>query len=69
LYIAFVDKALREKMSKRTIWHLEVPPYLNQQLEKFISKDAFKTKSEFIRTAVRDRLEKEQEKLQRKNNE
>jgi len=56
-------------MRKRTVWHLEVPPHLDKQLENYILKDAFKTKSEFIRTAVRDRLEKEQEKLQRKDNE
>lgn len=56
-------------MRKRTIWHLEVPPHLNEQLENYVAKETFKTKSEFIRTAVRDRLEKEQEKLQRKNNE
>ena len=49
--------------NKRTIWHLEVPPHLNQQLKEYIAKDAFKTKSEFIRTAVRDRLEKEKAKL------
>jgi len=51
-------------MSKRTIWHLEVPPHLNKQLEEYIEKDAFKTKSEFIRTAVRDRLETERKKLE-----
>ena len=50
-------------MTKRVIWHLEVPPHLNKQLENYIEKDAFKTKSEFIRTAVRDRLEEEQQKL------
>jgi len=48
---------------KRIIWHLEVPPHLNKQLEQYIQKDAFKTKSEFIRTAVRDRLEEERAKL------
>jgi len=46
-------------MGKRTIWHLEVPKHLNQQLEAYIEKDAYKTKSEFIRTAVRDRLKEE----------
>lgn len=44
-------------------WNIPVPPHLNQQLEDYIKKDAFKTKSEFIRTAVRDRLEKERAKL------
>lgn len=51
-------------MSKRTIWHLEVPPHLDKLLENYIEKDAFKTKSEFIRTAVRDRLKEEMEKLE-----
>jgi len=50
-------------MSKRTIWHLEVPPHLNKRLEHYLKEDSFKTKSEFIRTAVRDRLEKENKKL------
>ena len=51
-------------MSKRTIWHLAVPEHLDNQLEAYIEKDAFKTKSEFIRTAVRDRLEEERKKLE-----
>jgi len=51
-------------MSKRTIWHLEVPPHLNKQLEEYIEKDAFKTKSEFIRAAVRDRLKEESKKFE-----
>ncbi len=49
---------------KRIIWHLEVPPILNDHLEECIKKDSFVTKSEFIRTAVRDRLETEQKKLE-----
>lgn len=49
--------------NKRVIWHLEVPPHLNEQLEDYIVRDAFKTKSEFIRTAVRDRLERENAKF------
>lgn len=52
-------------MSKRTIWHLEVPPHLNEKLEDYIEKDAFKTKSEFIRAAVRDRLKEENQRLQK----
>jgi len=51
-------------MSKRTIWHLEVPEHLNKQLEDYIERDAFKTKSEFIRTAVRDRLREENKNLE-----
>lgn len=50
-------------MSKRTVWHLEVPSHLNEQLENYIAKDAFKTKSEFIRAAVRDRLSEERRRL------
>lgn len=51
-------------MSKRIVWHLEVPQHLNEKLEDYIDKDAFKTKSEFIRTAVRDRLEQENKKFE-----
>ena len=50
---------------KRTVWHLEVPKHLNQQLEKYIEKDAYKTKSEFIRAAVRDRLKEENARLKK----
>ena len=49
---------------KRTIWYLEVSPHLNEQLEAYIEADSFTTKSEFIRAAVRDRLEKERKKLE-----
>lgn len=49
---------------KRVVWHLEVPPHLNEKLKNYIAKAAFKTKSEFIRTAVRDRLEEELHKLE-----
>ena len=48
---------------KRIIWHLIVPPHLNEQLVDYIAKDAYKTKSEFIRAAVRDRLEIERKKM------
>ena len=44
-------------------WNIPVTDHLNKQLENYIEQDAFSTKSEFIRTAVRDRLEKEREKL------
>jgi Arc/MetJ-type ribon-helix-helix transcriptional regulator len=52
-------------MGKRTVWHLEVPEHLNQQLENYIEKDAYKTKSEFIRAAVRDRLKEENARLKK----
>ncbi|MBT0159239.1 hypothetical protein G4O51_04560 [Candidatus Bathyarchaeota archaeon A05DMB-2] len=45
-------------------WNIPVPEHLDQQLEEYIAKDAFKTKSEFIRAAVRDRLEAERKKLE-----
>lgn len=50
-------------MSKRILWSIEVTKHLNEQLEDYIEKDAFKTKSEFIRTAVRDRLKLEIQRL------
>ena len=56
-------------MSKRILWSVEVPEHLNKQLEGYIEKDAFKTKSEFIRTAVRDRLAEELQKLEEAQNE
>lgn len=49
---------------KRTVWHLEVPPHLNEQLEEYIEMDAYQTKSEFIRTAVRLLLEQERQKFE-----
>jgi len=51
-------------MPKRILWCVEVTGHLNEKLEQYIEKDAFKTKSEFIRTAVRDRLEQEMQKLE-----
>lgn len=51
-------------MSRRRItWHLEVPERLDQLLEEYIRKDEFKTKSEFIRDAVREKLEREMTRL------
>lgn len=45
------------------------PTHLNEQLEDYINKGAFKTKSEFIRTAVRDRLKEENERLEKETSE
>lgn len=53
-------------MSKRILWSVEVTPHLNKQLESYIEIDAFKTKSEFIRTAVRDRLKEEMKNFEEK---
>ena len=46
-------------MTKRILWSIEVTTHLNKRLEQYIELDSYKTKSEFIRTAVRDRLTKE----------
>lgn len=54
-------------MSKRIMWTIEVPKHLDERLEDYIEKDAYKTKSEFIRTAVRDRLKEEFERLEKES--
>ena len=45
-------------------WNIPVPDHLDELLADYIAKDAYATKSEFIRTAVRDRLEQERKKLE-----
>lgn len=52
-------------MSKRTVWVVEVTPHLNNRLDHYIDVDSYKTKSEFIRVAVRDRLNQEWDSLQK----
>lgn len=42
-----------------TFWSVKVPPQLNDQLDRYIKEDAFETKSEFIRQAVREKLREE----------
>jgi len=46
-------------MKERIVWHLEVPKHLDQQLENYVAspKSTYRTKSEFIRTAVREKLQ------------
>jgi len=46
-------------MAKILKWSVPVTEHLNKRLEEYIELDSFKTKSEFIRTSVRDRLEEE----------
>ena len=46
-------------MAKILKWSVPVTKHLNNRLEAYIKVDSYKTKSEFIRTAVRDRLTKE----------
>jgi len=40
-------------------WNIPVSDHLDEQLEKYIDKDAYSTKSEFIRSAVREKLKEE----------
>jgi len=46
-------------MAKILKWSVPVPEHLNKRLEEYIELDIYKTKSEFIRASVRDRLEQE----------
>jgi Arc/MetJ-type ribon-helix-helix transcriptional regulator len=55
-------------MTKILKWSVPVTEYLNTRLEKYIELDSFKTKSEFIRTAVRDRLIKEYKRFMKNKN-
>ena len=48
-----------KEMKKCLKWSIPVTAGLDDKLNEFIKMDFFKTKSEFIRTAVRDRLEEE----------
>ncbi len=48
---------------KRMVWNLEVTDHLDRQLNQYLNLDGFGTKSEFIRTAVREKLEAEMAKL------
>lgn len=52
---------------KKFFWYVQVTRHLDDILEKYIKRDSFKTKSEFIRAAVRDRLEEEIVKFDRLN--
>ena len=49
----------KKEKRERIVWYLEVTGHLNRVLEDAIEKNAFKTKAEFIRQAVREKLEKE----------
>ena len=54
-----------DKMGKcRKRWNIPVPDHLDKMVSDYIIKDTFKTKSEFIRAAVRDKLEHEHQKLE-----
>lgn len=47
-----------------SMWHIRVPKRLNSRLEDYIDQDSFASKAEFVREAVRDRLETERKKLE-----
>jgi Arc/MetJ-type ribon-helix-helix transcriptional regulator len=51
-----------ERKNRGIFWSVKVPVSLNDQLDKYIKTDAFETKSEFIRQAVRDKLREETKK-------
>jgi Arc/MetJ-type ribon-helix-helix transcriptional regulator len=44
-------------MSNKTNWNIPVPKTLDQALEEAVEKDMHSTKSDFVRDAVRRRLE------------
>lgn len=54
-----------EDKRKWAMWHIRVPDHLDSILEKYIEQDSFASKAEFVRVAVRDRLELEKEKMGR----
>lgn len=53
----------KEAEREWSMWHIRVPKNLDTQLEKYIKQDSFATKAEFVREAVRDRLETERNKM------
>jgi len=54
----------KDNTGKSFMWSVKVPRHLNELLEKYIKKDSYQTKSEFVRTAVRDRLREELAKME-----
>ena len=65
-YIA--PKSVSDKIDsgKWVFWHITVPKGLYWDLEIFLTRSGFSSKSEFIREAVRDRLEVEMMKIRDK---
>ena len=55
----------KQSKSKKVFWSVQVPELLNRKLDAYIDEDSFANKSEFIRAAVRDRLQEETERLKR----
>lgn len=53
----------KQDKNRKVFWSVQVPERLNKMLDAYITEDSFANKSEFIRAAVRDRLQEETEKL------
>ena len=66
-YIA--PRSVSDKTDRRrwVFWYINVPKGLYFDLEIFLTRSGFSSKSEFIREAVRDRLEVEMKKLNGEN--
>ncbi len=58
---------MNENNTKRILWSIRVPKHLNDSLDRYIDEDSFQTKSEFVRTAVRDRLREERRRMKEEN--
>lgn len=56
----------KQDKNRKVFWSVQVPRPLNDMLDKYIDIDAFVSKSEFIRVAVRDRLRFEMKGLEAK---
>lgn len=57
---------VKNSKGKRITWTILVTKHLNEMLDKYIESDAYKTKSEFVRVAVRDRLREEIQLLEKR---
>ena len=57
-YIAFGPFRPEINNRKWVHWNIRVPEELYHQLENFLAESSFPSKAEFIREAVRDRLER-----------
>ena len=67
--LKLVEKMVKIKKYERVTWTILVPQQLNALLEEHMRANTYKTKSEFIRTAVRDRLKQETQVLRTQDSE
>ena len=49
---------MEKKEREIAVWNLHVPKPLDEALDKFIASNFHMTKAEYIREAVRDKLER-----------